>query len=82
MIKSLRYLLTSLYLNDITKTLLIMSNGKFEELPDGVQYIARLRLENPDVSLKELSELTVPPVSKSGVNHRLKKIHDIAEELR
>ena len=61
---------------------LIIANGKFEELPEGVQYIARLRLENPDVSLKELSEFTNPPISKSGVNHRLKKIHDIAEELR
>ena len=61
---------------------LIMDNGKFEKLPEGVQYIAKLRLENPDVSLKELSELTNPPISKSGVNHRLKKIHDIAEELR
>ena len=61
---------------------LIMDNWKFEKLPEGVQYIAKLRLENPDVSLKELSELTNPPISKSGVNHRLKKIHDIAEELR
>lgn len=61
---------------------LIIANGKLEELPEGVQYIAKLRLENPDVSLKELSELTNPPISKSGVNHRLKKIHDIAEELR
>ena len=61
---------------------LIMAKGKFEELPEGLKYIAGLRLENPDVSLKELSALTNPPISKSGVNHRLKKIHDIAEELR
>lgn len=61
---------------------LIMKKGKFEDLPESLQSIARLRLENPDLSLKDLSELTKPPVSKSGVNHRLKKLHEIAEEIR
>ena len=39
-------------------------------------------MENEDLTLKELGELLNPPISKSGVNHRLKKIEDIANELR
>ena len=61
---------------------LIMKLKKFEELPDYLKEIAYVRLENPDVSLKELGELLDNKISKSGVNHRLKKIHDFAEELR
>ena len=44
--------------------------------------IALLRLENPDASLKVLGEMLENPIGKSGVNHRLQKIHDFAEELR
>lgn len=44
--------------------------------------IAELRLEYPDESLKELGEMLDPPVGKSGVNHRLRKIEKIADELR
>lgn len=61
---------------------LIMEKGEFENLSDSLKDIAKLRLENPDLSLNDLSKLTNPPVSKSGVNHRLKKLHEIAEELR
>lgn len=43
--------------------------------------MAQIRLENPDSSLSELSEMFNPPLSKSGVNHRLKRIVKIAEEL-
>jgi len=50
-------------------------------LPDVLEEIAKLRLENPDANLKELGELVSPPISKSGVNHRLKKIIKIAEEI-
>ena len=50
-------------------------------LPDVLEEMAKLRLENPDANLKELGELVNPPISKSGVNHRLKKIIKIAEEL-
>lgn len=50
-----------------------------ESLPDGLCEIARLRLENPDVSLSELGKMLNPPLSKSGVNHRLRKIDKIAE---
>lgn len=51
-------------------------------LPKQLKEIAILRLENPDVSLKELSQMISPAISKSGVNHRLKKISIIAENLR
>ena len=61
---------------------LIMKLKKFEELPDYLKEIAYVRLENPDASLKELGDLLENKISKSGVNHRLKKIHEIADELR
>lgn len=51
-------------------------------LPKQLEEIAVLRLQYPDFSLKELGEIMVPPVGKSGVNHRLKKIMNIAENLR
>ena len=50
-------------------------------LPDVLEEMAMLRLSNPDANLKELGEMINPPISKSGVNHRLKKIIKIAEEL-
>lgn len=55
---------------------------KFEELPDNLIEIAEVRIENPEASLKELGELLENPIGKSGVNHRLKKIIEIAEELK
>ena len=51
-------------------------------LPEQLEEIARLRLEYPDKSLKELGSFLSPPVGKSGVNHRLRKISNIAEALR
>ena len=51
-------------------------------LPKGLEEIAILRLENEDASLKELGMMLDPPVGKSGVNHRLRKISQIADELR
>ena len=53
--------------------------GKLELLPDELRITAKLRLENPDVSLTELAELHEPPITKSGVNHRLAKLRAIAE---
>lgn len=54
-----------------------------DTLPDKLREMAKLRIDHPDVSLKELGEL-VPNggVSKSGVNHRLRKINQIAEDIR
>ena len=51
-------------------------------LPEQLEEVALIRLQYPDLSLKELGEMLVPPVGKSGVNHRLKKIITIAENLR
>ncbi|MDY6328140.1 MAG: DNA-binding protein WhiA [Lachnospiraceae bacterium] len=51
-------------------------------LSDNLEEMARLRLDNPDASLKELGEMLTPAVGKSGVNHRLRKICEIADDLR
>lgn len=54
-----------------------------DQLPDRLQEIAQLRVDNQDVTLKELGELVSgATVSKSGVNHRLRKIEEIADNLR
>lgn len=53
-----------------------------DKLSDGLKEMAILRLEHPDATLKELGELSDPPVGKSGVNHRLRKIGEIAEGVR
>lgn len=50
-------------------------------LPENLREIAQLRLDNPELSLKELSELLSYPISRSGVNHRIKRILEISETL-
>ena len=57
----------------------LMEKGVFDTLPDNLREMAELRLKYPDYSLKELGEAANPPIGKSGVNHRLRKIMDIAE---
>ncbi len=52
------------------------------ELPEGLKEIADLRLEYPNASLKELGDLLTTPLGKSGVNHRLRKLSEIAEQLK
>lgn len=52
------------------------------ELSEGLEEVARLRLEQPEASLKELGAFLSPPLGKSGVNHRLRKISEIADNLR
>lgn len=53
-----------------------------DKLSDSLKEIANLRMENPGISLVELGKLLKEPIGKSGVNHRLKKIQEIANELR
>ncbi|MFZ5351741.1 MAG: DNA-binding protein WhiA [Bacillota bacterium] len=53
-----------------------------DKMPQGLSEIAELRLKYPDVSLKELGELMNPPIGKSGVNHRLRKLDELAATLR
>lgn len=60
----------------------IRDNAGLDSLPDNLRAVALLRLENPDAPLKELGTLLDPPVGKSGVNHRFRKISEIAEGLR
>ena len=69
-------------LNQVNDIKLIQNLKKFEELPEELRVIASLRLEYPEATLKELGEYLEPSLGKSGVNHRMKKIHEIAEELR
>ena len=52
-----------------------------DKLPDHLRELAYLRLKHSNASLKELGEKLTPPLGKSGVNHRLRKIEEIAEEL-
>lgn len=52
-----------------------------EQLPDSLKQIALIRLENEDLSLKEIGEMLDPPIGKSGVNHRFKKMEKMLEEL-
>ncbi|MBO5245732.1 MAG: DNA-binding protein WhiA [Eubacterium sp.] len=59
----------------------IQSRLGMEELPLPLREMAMLRLEYPDASLKELGELCDPPVGKSGVNHRLRKLSELAKKL-
>ncbi len=54
----------------------------FGQLPESLEEIAELRLEQPGATLKELGQMLTPAVGKSGVNHRLRKLSMIAEELR
>lgn len=51
-------------------------------LPDNLREMALVRLERPDATLKELGEALNPPVGKSGVNHRLRKLGILADDLR
>ena len=66
-------------LEDIT---FIRDTAGLDSLPDNLKEIAILRLEHPEAPLKELGTYLDPPVGKSGVNHRLRKISEIAEEMQ
>lgn len=54
----------------------------FNKLPDNLRQMAEVRLEYPDAPLKELGEYLTPPIGKSGVNHRLRKLSELADRLR
>ena len=60
----------------------LMEKGALNSLPPELVAMAEVRLENEDLPLKDLGQLLDPPVSKSGVNHRLRKLSQAAEELR
>lgn len=66
-------------INDIN---LIRDTIGLEGLPEGLEEIALARLEAPEATLKELGDSLNPPVGKSGVNHRLRKIKILADAIR
>ena len=56
----------------------LQETGKFNELPDNLKELAKLRVENPEASLTELGQMLKEPIGKSGVNYRLKSIMKFA----
>lgn len=61
---------------------LIIKRQGIDTLPDEYKELALLRLDNPDMSLKQLGESLSTPLSRSGVKHRLDRILEIAEKLK
>ena len=59
----------------------IRAAGKLGDLEPGLLQAVRLREEYPDASLAELAAMCEPPISKSGFNHRMKKLEAIASAL-
>ena len=62
--------------------LYIQKHYGFNNLQDGLRQMAEVRLQHPDATLQELGGLLDPPVGKSGVNHRLRKLCELAEKIR
>lgn len=60
----------------------LIEKGVLKTLPENLQEIAKVRKENPDASLEEVGKMLSKPIGKSGANHRLKKIINIADELK
>lgn len=65
-------------LNNIAK---IRERMGLDQLPADLQEIAQLRMQHPDYSIQQLADSLTHPISKSGVNHRLRKLNKIADEL-
>ncbi len=59
----------------------LIEKDRFYMLSDELRQTARLRLENPELSLKALASLHNPPITKSGLNHRLEKIMKLSQEI-
>ena len=57
----------------------IKEKGIYPTLSDELKHIANIRYENPDASLKDIGEMCSPPLSRSAVNHRLKKLIALAK---
>jgi len=59
----------------------IKALGAFESMPEKLKQAAILRVENPELSIKELAEIANPPVTKSCMNHRMRKLVEISRKL-
>jgi DNA-binding protein WhiA len=57
-----------------------IENGIFNDLPDNLKEVAKVRLENPDKNLRELCEIFPKPITKSGINHRLRRLYGIIQK--
>ena len=68
-------------MRQINNIKVLKKHKAIDKLPDHLKELAYLRLKHTNASLKELGEMLNPPLGKSGVNHRLRKIDEIAEEL-
>ncbi len=66
----------------IEDILFLRDHYGIQKLPPALRQMAEVRLEYPDAPLKELGERLEPPVGKSGVNHRLRKLGELAEKVR
>lgn len=66
----------------IEDIILLQKNYGLSNLPDNLRQMAQVRLEHPESSLQELGAYLNPPVGKSGVNHRLRKLSELAEKLK
>ena len=60
----------------------IIDSIGLDQLPADLQEVAQLRIQHPDYSIQQLADSLAQPITKSGVNHRLRKINKIAEELK
>lgn len=70
---------SSVHIDSIKK---LIKQKYFNELPEGLKEVAKIRLKNPELSLKEIGDMLNPPISKSGVSHRLKKIEELALKIK
>ena len=59
----------------------LQKQGVLQSLPQQLQEMAQLRVENPQATIRELSGLCSPPVGRSGVNHRLRRLEELAEQM-
>ncbi len=66
----------------ITDIETLIAARRLETLPYDIRITAKLRIENPDCSLQELAAKHIPPISKSGLNHRLAKISEEAKKVQ
>lgn len=60
----------------------LMESPVYRTLPDSLRSMAKMRTTYPDATLKELGELFMPPLGKSGVNHRLRKLGELASVVK
>lgn len=60
----------------------VLESYSADEIPPALQELIRLRVKHPDASLKELGEMAQPPLSKSAVYHRVRRIEELARKAR